>query len=34
MWVETASLFNECFIKIYNEDSDAGLFLKMMFNTW
>ena len=31
-WVEETSQFNEDFIKSYNDDSDEGIFLKLMFN--
>ena len=31
-WVEIESRFNEAFIKGFNEDSNEGHFLKMMFN--
>ena len=31
-WVEETCQFNEDFIKSYNDDSDEGIFLKLMFN--
>ena len=31
-WVEDLSEFGESFIKCYNEESDEGYFLKMIFN--
>ena len=30
-WVEDTSQFNEDFMKSYNEESDIGYFLKLMF---
>ena len=32
-WIEETSHFSENVIKNYNEESDAGYFLKLMFNT-
>ena len=31
-WIKDTSQFNENFIKNYNEESDEGIFLKLMFN--
>ena len=31
-WVEETSQFNENLIKSYNDNSDEGIFLKLMFN--
>ena len=31
-WIKDTSQFNEDFIKNYNEESDEGYFLKLMFN--
>ena len=31
-WIEDTFQFNEVFIKNYNEESDEGFFLKLMFN--
>ena len=31
-WIEDTSQFNEDFIKNYNEESDTGYFLNLMFN--
>ena len=31
-WVKDTSQFNDDFIKNYNEESDEGYFLKLMFN--
>ena len=31
-WIKDTSRFNEHFIKSYNEESDEGYFLKLMFN--
>ena len=31
-WIKDTSQFNKDFIKSYNEESDEGYFLKLMFN--
>ena len=31
-WIEDTSQFNEDFIKSYNEESDEGYFLEIIFN--
>ena len=31
-WIKDTSQFNENFLKNYNEESDEGYFLKLMFN--
>ena len=31
-WIEDISQFNEDFIKRYNEESDEGYFLELIFN--
>ena len=31
-WIEDISQFNEDFIKRYNEESDEGYFLKLIFS--
>ena len=32
-WIEKTYQFNEDFIKIYNDQNDENIFLKLMFNT-
>ena len=32
-WIEKTYQFNEDFIKIYNDQNDENIFLKLMFST-
>ena len=32
-WIEKTYQFNEDFIKIYNDQNDENIFLKLIFNT-